>query len=46
MQTEDFFKMSKLYETNPHFSINGDAPCQPKGIPTEWSTLLLHFAAL
>ena len=45
-QIEDYFKMLKLYEANPSYGINGGVPCQPKGIPTEWSTLLLHFAAL
>ena len=45
-QLDDFVKMLKLYEANSNYGINGGVPCQPKGIPTELSTLLLHFVAM
>lgn len=45
-QLDDLVKMIKLYEANPSYGINGGVPCQPKGIPTDWSTLLLHFVSL
>lgn len=46
VQLDDYVKMIKLYETCPSYSINGGVPCQPQGIPTQWSSLLLHFVSL
>lgn len=43
---DDCVNIFKLYEANPSYMINGGLPIQADGIPTEWSTLLMHYLSL
>ena len=43
---DDMVKMIKLFETNARCDINGGTPCQPKEVPSEIATVLLHYIAM
>lgn len=43
---QDFVKMIQLFETNEDYHINGGTPCQPKEIPSDIASVLLHHIAM